>query len=232
MAATPHRPDLAAADGMSRIQGLYAITDRALLMAGLTDAVAAALRGGARVVQYRDKIDAGLTGDALAQERQRRHAEASALLAVCRHHAVPLLINDDVTLAAAIGADGVHLGQADTRLVEARARLGSEAIIGVTCHDQLGLAQVAARDGASYVAFGAMFVSGTKPLARPCPLATLTAARAALALPLVAIGGITPDNAASVIRAGAHAVAVIASLWQAPDIQARAHQFSQEFMHS
>ena len=130
-----------------------------------------------------------------------------------------------------MGADGVHLGQSDGSLIAARLRLGDDAIIGVTCHDQISLAETAARDGASYVAFGAMFASGTKPLAQLCPLAVLTRARAQLALPLVAIGGITPDNAASVIHAGAQGLAVIASLWQAPDIRGRAQQFSQEFVH-
>lgn len=214
----------------SRVQGIYAITDSSLLQGRLLPAVEAALQGGARVIQYRDKIAAGLSADAKFREQQRRHDEATALLALCRQHRIPLLINDDVELALAIGADGVHLGQGDGGLIAARERLGSNAIIGVTCHAQISLARIAARDGASYVAFGAMFASATKPLAKPCPLAVLTEARAELALPLVAIGGITPDNAASVIDAGAQAVAVIASLWQAPDIRARAQQFSQEFV--
>lgn len=217
---------------MNRIQGLYAITDSILLQGRLLASVEAALQGGAQVIQYRDKIAPELLGRALHKEQQRRHDEALALLALCRNHHAPLLINDDVELAAAIGADGVHLGQSDGSLLAARARLGSDAIIGVTCHGQVSLAQIAARDGASYVAFGAMFSSGTKPLAQPCPLSVLTHARAQLALPLVAIGGITPDNAASVIDAGAQAVAVIASLWQAPNIRARAQQFSQEFVRT
>lgn len=219
-------------DTMSRIRGLYAITDSSLLQGRLLPSVEAALQGGAQVIQYRDKMTADLAADAKLHEQQRRHDEATALLALCRQHRIPLLINDDAELAWAIGADGVHLGQSDGSLVAARARLGANAIIGVTCHDQLHLARIAARDGASYVAFGAMFTSGTKPLAQPCPLAVLTAARTQLALPLVAIGGITPDNAASVIDAGAQAVAVIACLWQAPDIRARAQQFSQEFVRT
>ena len=221
---------MATTNTMSRIQGLYAITDSGLLQGKLLPAVAAALQGGAQIIQYRDKIAIGLSADANQREQQRRHDEATALLALCRQHHIPLLINDDVALAQAIGADGVHLGQGDGSLFAARARLGANAIIGVTCHDRLDFAKIAARDGASYVAFGAMFASGTKPLAQSCPLSTLTEARAQLPLPLVAIGGITPDNAASVIDAGAQALAVIASLWQAPDIRARAQQFSQEFV--
>lgn len=219
-------------DMMSRIRGLYAITDTGLLQGRLLPAVEAALQGGAQVIQYRDKLATGLTAEAKHREQDRRRDEGAALLALCRQHRIPLLINDDVELAWDIGADGVHLGQGDGSLVAVRARLGSEAIIGVTCHDQLHLARIAARDGASYVAFGAMFASGTKPLAQPCPLAVLNDAKTQLALPLVAIGGITPDNAASVIHAGAHSVAVIASLWQAPDIRARAQQFSQEFVRT
>ena len=209
---------------MHHIQGLYAITDNRLLAGRLLPAVEAALQGGAQIIQYRDKSVSN-------HDWQRRQDEASALLALCRRYHAPLLINDDVELAVAIGADGVHLGQSDGSLIAARIRLGDDAIIGVTCHDQISLAETAAHDGASYVAFGAMFASGTKPLAQLCPLALLTRARAQLALPLVAIGGITPDNAASVIHAGAQGLAVIASLWQAPDIRARAQQFSQEFVH-
>jgi len=200
------------------VRGLYAITDRALLGERLLPAVAAALAGGAGIVQYRDK-----SGD-----HDRRHAEASALLTLCRQHGAPLLINDDVALALAVGADGVHLGQGDASLALARARLRPDAIIGITCHDRLDLAEAAASGGADYLAFGAMYPSASKPGARACRPEVLTAARR-FRLPLVAIGGITPDNARPVIAAGADAIAVIASLWQAPDITARARRFSQEF---
>lgn len=209
MAPTPPR---------QRIAGLYAITDSSLLQGRLLVAVAEALAGGARVVQYRDK-----SSDSL-----RRRQEASALLLLCRRHGVPLLINDDVALAHEIGADGVHLGQGDAALTEARSLLGRQAIIGITCHDSLDLAAAAAASGADYLAFGALFSSSSKPAARHCPAAILAEARR-FRLPLVAIGGITPDNVRDVIAAGADAVAVIASLWQAPDVTARAHQFSQEF---
>jgi thiamine-phosphate diphosphorylase len=211
------------------IQGLYAITD-SQLGDHLLASVAAALAGGARVVQYRDKIADRLNPADFEREQARRLDEASALLALCRQYQVPLLINDDVELAARISADGVHLGQSDGQVATARAHLGEHAIIGVTCHNRIELALQAVRDGASYVAFGAVFASATKPQAQLCSLATLRAARAQLTLPLVAIGGITPDNVASVIDAGADAVAVIANLWQAPDIRQRAQQFSQEFI--
>lgn len=206
-----------AADG--RIAGLYAITDTSLLAGRLLPAVAQALAGGARILQYRDKRD----------DHGRRREEALALRALCREHGALFLINDDVALAAEVAADGVHLGQGDLALAEARARLGPDAVIGITCHDRLDLAAAAASGGADYLAFGAMYASSSKPAARHCPLPLLTEACARFRLPLVAIGGITPDNAAHVIRAGADAVAVIASLWQADDIAARARQFIQEF---
>lgn len=206
------------AEPRPRISGLYAITDHELLGKDLVRAVEAAISGGARVVQYRDK----------SADAPRRLTEARALLSCCRRHDVPLLINDDIALAQAVGADGVHLGQGDTSLAMARSRLGPGAIIGITCHDRLDLAEAAARNGADYLAFGAMYPSSSKPAASACPPAVLTAARR-FRLPLVAIGGITPDNAGDIILAGADALAVIASLWQAADIQARARQFSQEF---
>ena len=200
------------------MRGLYAITDAALLAGRLTDAVEAALKGGAVVVQYRDK----------STDTAKRLEEALALRMLCRRYQVPLLINDDVELCVATGADGVHLGQQDGSLQQARARLGPEAIIGVTCHDSLALAETARANGASYVAFGAMFVSTTKPGATPATLQTLTKARQ-LGLPVVAIGGISADNAASVIAAGADCVAVISDLWTANDITARARATAQLF---
>lgn len=201
-----------------RLRGLYAITDGALLAGRLLPAVEAALAGGARVLQYRDK-----SGDAA-----RRRQEATDLLALCRRLRVPLLINDDVELALAVGADGVHLGRGDGPLRAARERLGPDAIIGATCHDSLDFAAEARAAGASYLAFGAMYPSATKPGATAATPATLSAARR-LGLPVVAIGGITADNAAPVIAAGADCVAVISDLWTATDITARARALSDLF---
>lgn len=192
-------------------RGLYAITDSAQLAGRLLPAVAAALEGGAVLVQYRDKSD----------DRERRLAEARDLLALCRRHGVPLLINDDVELALAVGAEGVHLGRGDGSLRAARERLGPDAIIGATCQGSLEFAEEAWRNGASYLAFGAIYPSATKPGARTTALDTVRAARR-FRLPVVAIGGISADNAAPVIAAGADCVAVISDLWTAPDIAARA----------
>ncbi|MBI5041748.1 MAG: thiamine phosphate synthase, partial [Gammaproteobacteria bacterium] len=167
---------------MHALHGLYAITDSQLTPgSALIPAVAAALRGGARVIQYRDK----------SRDVARRREEAAALVELCRRHTALLIVNDDVELAAAVGASGVHLGRDDLDLHAARARLGATAMIGVSCYNQLTRAQAAADAGADYVAFGRFFPSLTKPDARAATPALLHAARRALALPLVAIGGIT-----------------------------------------
>lgn len=207
MTQMPVRPSIA---------GLYAITDSQLLQGRLLEAVECALEGGAAIIQYRDK----------SADHRRRRTEAEALLALCRRYRRPLLINDDVELALAIGADGVHLGQQDQNLQKARARLGGQAIIGATCHDQLALAKAALADGASYIAFGAFFPSPTKPHARPAPLAVLHEARQRFDCPVVAIGGITLATAGDLLAAGASAVAVISDLWQATDISAHARAYA------
>ena len=184
--------------------GLYAITDgpRADLLA----ACDAALRGGAALLQYRDK----------SADRVRRHDEASALAALCARHGVPLIVNDDVELAVAVDAAGVHLGEDDVDIAVARACLGERAIIGVSCYDSLERAQTLAREGADYLAFGAFFPSPTKPTARHATPGLLRAAKP-LGLPLVAIGGITPDNAPGLIAAGADFVAAISGVFGAAD---------------
>jgi thiamine-phosphate pyrophosphorylase len=202
-------------------RGLYIITDSKLLAGHLLPAVAAALEGGAVMVQYRHKSLQGGT---------RHWLEAEQLLELCRHYKAPLIINDDLELAAAIGADGVHLGRGDGSLAVARQRLGADAIIGATCHDSLHYAQEASTQGVSYLAFGAMHASSTKPGAVQAPISCLSKA-ARFHLPVVAIGGITADNAAPLIEAGAHCVAVISDLWSAADITARAREFAQIFDH-
>lgn len=200
------------------LRGLYAITDSTLLAGRLLPAVEAALQGGIAVLQYRDK-------SAHAGKRER---EARALLELCRRYQVPLLINDDLALARAIGADGVHLGRSDGSLAQAREILGPTAIIGATCHGSLAFAEEAARHGASYLAFGAAHPSPTKPGAPTVAPDVLREARR-FQLPVVAIGGITADNAAPLIAAGADLVAVISDLWQATDITARARTFTDLF---
>jgi thiamine-phosphate pyrophosphorylase len=198
-------------------RGLYALTDAVLLPDDrLIGAVERALLGGARLIQYRDK----------SHDAARRLTQAQALDELCQRYKVPLIINDDAELAAQVGAAGVHIGQDDPDLATARARLGPKAIIGVSCYDRLDLALAAERAGADYVAFGAFFPSPTKPHEIRPPIALLREARAALTVPIVAIGGITPDNAPLLLNAGADALAVVSAVFAQPDIQAAARRFA------
>lgn len=183
--------------------GLYAITD-SLLTPGpeLLVYVEAAILGGAVLVQYRDKSATG-------PERLRR---AQNLQALCRDARVPLIINDDAELARRVGAAGVHLGQSDGSVAEARNLLGETAIIGVTCHSDLALARAAAEQSADYLAFGRFFGSTTKPDAPAADPAVLRHGRE-FGLPVTAIGGITLDNGEPLIRAGADMLAVVGGLF-------------------
>ncbi len=193
-------------------RGLYAITHGP--RPNLAAVVAQALAGGARALQYRDESD----------DSTRRQHEATALRQLCRAHGVPLIIDADVTLALAMGADGVHLDDV-AGIARARAALGDQAIIGVSCRDSLERAQAAVRAGADYVSFGAFFRSPTKPLA---PRASIDLLRqsAALGVPRVAIGGITPDNGSSLIEAGADYLAAISAVFGAADVRQAAQRIS------
>lgn len=204
-----------------RLQGLYGITDATLMpdTEALLNQVELSLQGGARVIQYRDK----------STDKKKRLQQAQALQQLCQTYQTPLLINDDIELAAAVNAAGVHLGQSDGEAQAARKTLGPDAIIGITCHDSLELARTAVSAGADYVAFGAFFPSKTKPNAKPAPLSLLTQAREQLKLPIVAIGGITVDNAQQLIDAGADMIAVIHALYAAEEITQQAQCFAQQF---
>jgi len=195
------------------INGLYAITQTENKTADtILNEVAAAIRGGAAVVQYRDKnpVDAVALGKALVE--------------ICHQQQVPLLINDDVELAVLTGADGVHIGKDDGHIATARQRLGAGAIIGVSCYDSVERALDAQQHGADYVAFGRFFPSGSKPLAAPAHIETLQQARPMLHIPIVAIGGILPENGAALIAAGADMLAVIGGIFDhEPEQAARAY---------
>ncbi len=199
--------------------GLYAVTPPCADTARLLAMVAAALKGGAAAVQYREK-----TGDVAL-----RHEQASELLPLCRRYGVPLIINDDLRLADLMDADGVHLGGEDGSLREARVILGPDKIIGASCYQEMKLAEAAQAQGADYVAFGSFFASPTKPDAKPAPLQLLHEA-ARLLVPVVAIGGIAPANAASLVDAGADGLAVISALFGSPDIEQAARTFSKLFI--
>jgi len=168
----------------------------------------------AACLQYRNKRAPAL----------QRRQQADALRSLCAVRGIPFLVNDDAALAATVGADGVHLGEHDGAIATARALLGNEAIVGVSCYDDIQRARVAAAQGADYLAFGAFFASATKPDARRAPI-DLPAAARSLGLPLVAIGGITPDNAPALLAAGIDMLAVISGVFDAPDpvVAARAY---------
>lgn len=200
------------------IKGLYAVTPDTADTALLQSMTAAAIRGGAGIVQYRNKT----ASPAL------RRTQAQALLDVCNQLGAMLLINDHVDLAVEIGAHGAHIGSGDGSLEQARKCLGDSRIIGVSCYKELARAEAAAEGGADYIAFGSFYASSVKPSAVRAPLSLLGVARV-YGLPIVAIGGITPDNAGALIAAGADAVAVISALYSAPDIAAAAKNFCQLF---
>jgi len=200
------------------LSGLYAITaEHHSTPEQLAQAVNAALRGGAKLIQYR------------AKSAHDRLAEARLVLAECRAAGVPLIINDDVELAFAINADGVHLGKDDGSVQQARERLGQGAIIGVSCYDSVERALEAQAQGASYAAFGRFFPSASKPNAPCAHLETLIEAKRKLSIPLVAIGGITPDNGKTLLNAGADMLAVIDAVFGTDDPERAAAAFQPLF---
>jgi thiamine-phosphate pyrophosphorylase len=198
------------------IKGLYAITPDESDTPELVRKVRLALSGGARVLQYRNKT----------ASTELKLEQAGALRELTREFSVPLIINDDALLARQVDADGVHLGDADGSLIAARALLGSDRLIGLSCYNRAELAYQAARQGADYVAFGSFFASAVKPGAVAATPDLLTEARRKIAIPLVAIGGITADNGAQLLQAGADALAVISAIFSAGDIQYAARQFA------
>ena len=162
------------------------------------------------------------------RRKGRQHIdEAKTLARMCRERSVPFIVNDDVTLALEVDADGVHLGRDDGELVAARAKLGGR-LLGASCYDSLATARTAVAAGASYVAFGSVFPSSTKPAAVRAPLTLFREARS-LGVPLVAIGGITLQNAPQLLAAGADCAAVISDLFDAQDIAARARAYGMLF---
>jgi thiamine-phosphate pyrophosphorylase len=200
----------------ARINGLYAITPDETDTAELLRKVRLTLLGGASILQYRNKVaDAAL-----------RLEQARALRELTHEFSVPLIINDDALLAQQVDADGVHLGGEDGSVVAARAVLRSGKLIGVSCYNRMALAHQAVRQGADYVAFGSFFASAVKPDAVVASLDLLQQASREIAVPLVAIGGITVHNGAQLLEAGADALAVISAVFGVTDIQNAARQFA------
>lgn len=198
------------------IGGLYAITPEEQNTSELLRKVRLALSGGVRVVQYRNKLGGAVM----------RLEQAAALRNLSREYAVPLIINDDVLLAKRVDADGVHLGGDDGSVAAARAMLGNQKIIGVSCYNRLSLAHEAVAQGADYVAFGAFFTSTIKPFAPTASLDLLRQARREIKLQRVAIGGITAENGSQLLTAGADALAVISALFGPEDIRCAAQGFA------
>ncbi len=203
-----------------KIAGLYAITPDSLDTELLCQMVEASILGGASIVQYRNKV----------ADHKLRTKQARTLLELCKKHQVPFIINDHVELCLTIDADGVHIGGDDGDIAAIKSKIGGDKILGVSCYGEFARAEAAEKAGADYIAFGACFPSSTKPNAPRADLDLFTQAKK-LNLPSVAIGGITLENAASVVEAGANAIAVIGELFkQEPDkIRATAQQFSSIF---
>jgi thiamine-phosphate pyrophosphorylase len=195
-------------------RGLYAITQTAgKSIANVLHDVEAALKGGVAVIQYRDKTPINI-----------RYL-GSQLVRLCHAYHTPLLMNDDVELALELGADGVHLGRDDGDMEQARQRLGAQAIIGVSCYNDVNRALEMQAKGADYIAFGRFFPSTSKPLAAPARIETLQIAKQVLTVPIVAIGGILPENGGQLLAAGADLLAVIGGVFdQEPEKSARAFQ--------
>jgi thiamine-phosphate pyrophosphorylase len=199
------------------IRGLYAIADTLYLdETRLTHAVEQALRGGARVIQYRDK----------SHSPGERTKHAAALRSACTAHRACFIVNDDIELARGARADGVHLGRHDAAIDAARDMLGADALIGVSCYNDLARAERAVAAGANYIAFGSFSPSRTKPGAVRAEPTLLHAARARFNVPLVAIGGITPENGAALIAAGADALAAISGVFDQPDVENAARRYA------
>ncbi len=203
----------------SIIKGLYAITPDMADLNILVHKTQLVIEGGAFMVQYRSKI----------LDRAVKIQQCAAILRLCREYGVPCIVNDDVEMCRILEADGVHLGENDDNIAEVRRILGEDAIIGSSCYDQLDRAKQAQKEGATYVAFGAVFPTPTKPNAPRATLALLREAKREIHIPIVAIGGITVNNAHDVIEAGVDAIAVITSLFEAKTIKETAETFLKMF---
>jgi thiamine-phosphate pyrophosphorylase len=201
------------------IKGLYAITPDMADLNTLIHKTQLVIESGAFMVQYRSKI----------QDCDVKMQQCAAILRLCREYGVPCIINDDVEMCRILEADGVHLGVNDDNIAEVRRILGEDAIIGSSCYDQLERAKQAQKEGASYVAFGAMFPTPTKPNAPTASFELLSEAKREIHIPIVAIGGITVNNAHDVIETGIDAIAVITSLYEAKSIKETAETFLKMF---
>lgn len=202
-----------------RLQGVYAITDASLMEHNFSHAVEEALRGGCSIIQYRDK----------STDDEKRRKQAAVIRQLCDLYMALFIVNDDIQLAIDSKADGVHLGKDDLDMPDARAQLGQDKIIGVSCYNKLQLAIEAEQAGADYVAFGAFFNSSIKPEAINAPIPLITEAKDQLKVPICCIGGITANNAAELIEAGTDMIAVISDLFASEDVKLSSQKLSRLF---
>lgn len=203
-----------------KLKGLYAITDETLITEDrFSAAIESVLLGGVRIIQYRDKSD----------DQKKRLQQATELRALCTRHQATCIINDDIELARAVDADGVHLGKDDARLADARRVLGDDAIIGISCYDDISIAVAAEKNSADYVAFGTMFSSPTKPDAVCAGPTIISQAKQQLKIPVCAIGGITEENIQQLVAHRIDMAAVISSLFAADDLTRSAGRLSRHF---
>src|SRR3990172_1530446 len=203
------------------LKGLYVITDKKLIpRARFIETVEKAIRGGAKIIQLKEK-------DTPEEEIIRLGKE---LLKITRRYGIPLIINDSPEIAMEIGADGVHLGKDDTEISEARKILGGEAIIGVSCYGDIGRGLQAEKEGADYLAFGTPFFTPTKPDRKTTPFEILKEAKRRIkTIPIFAIGGITKGNAKSVLETGVDGIAVITAVFSSPNTEEAARSLAEFF---
>jgi len=203
-----------------KLTGLYAITDENLIPEEhFSQTIELALQGGARIIQYRDK----------SNNQQKRLQQAGDLRSLCEHYQATFIVNDDIELARSVSADGVHLGKDDASILKARLALGNNAIIGVSCYNNIKLALEAEKNSATYVAFGAIFSSPTKSNAVVAGLEIISKAKQQLSIPVCTIGGITDENIQQVIQHGADMTAVISNLFSTDNVKHSAKELSQQF---
>ncbi len=201
------------------MRGLYLVTPNWDDTARMLDITAAALDAGAALVQYRHK-------DASPELRREQGA---ALQALCRRYARPFIVNDHLDLCLTLGADGLHVGGTDMSVAAARAALGPDKIVGASCYGDLALAHAAWKAGASYIAFGGFYPSPVKRYSFTTAPSVVAEARTQIDLPVVVIGGMTPDNAAPLVNLGADMVAAITSIYGADDPGAATRRFDALF---
>ena len=203
-----------------KLKGLYAITDEQLITEErFSEAIESALQGGTRIIQYRDK----------SNNHQKRLQQAKTLRSLCKQYQALCIINDDIDLARAVNADGVHLGKDDVDLADARQKLGDDVIIGISCYNDINLALTAESNSADYVAFGTMFSSPTKPDAVCATPDIISLAKQQLTIPVCAIGGITDKNISQLVKHHTDMAAVISSLFSAENIEHAAHKLNKQF---